>query len=279
MQNKTINNTYWLGGLASIRLTEKNVNEQAGIYACEHSHSWAGSQSPSREWTRPLTHCGTPWCAYDLLFFMLKSVFTLTHNSIHELHSSTIYNRTSTFLAFRAHACGISNLQGVSSRVFFTISPNILDVVINPLLHGLTAKTKILQTLLQDVLFADDYALIAHAEQDLQRMLGRFSKASKLFGLTISLGKTEVLHQPAPYSHPTITIDDKPLANIEHFKYLGSTIYCDDSSGREIDNRISKASQALGSLHNQVLSEYNICLSMKLKAYNAMVLPSLLYVC
>ena len=61
-------------------------------------------------------------------------------------------------------------------------------------LRRLKAKTKSLQTLLQEILFADDCALVAHAEQDLQRMLDRFSEASKLFGLTISLGKTEVLH-------------------------------------------------------------------------------------
>ena len=34
-------------------------------------------------------------------------------------------------------------------------------------LRRLTAKTKSLQTLLQEVLFADDGALMAHAEQDL----------------------------------------------------------------------------------------------------------------
>ena len=66
----------------------------------------------------------------------------------------------------------------------------------------LTAKTKSRQTLLQEVLFSDDCAQMGHAEQDLQRMLDRLFEASKLFGLTISLGKTEVLNQPAPYSHP-----------------------------------------------------------------------------
>ena len=59
-------------------------------------------------------------------------------------------------------------------------------------LRRLTAKTKSLQTLLQSVLFADDCALVAHAEQDLQQMLDCFSEASQLFGPTISLGKTEV---------------------------------------------------------------------------------------
>ena len=41
--------------------------------------------------------------------------------------------------------------------------------------------------------------------------------------------------------------------------------------------RISKASQALGSLRNRVLSAQNICLSTKLKVFNAVVLPSFHY--
>ena len=79
--------------------------------------------------------------------------------------------------------------------------------------------------------------------------------------------------------HPTIIIDDKPPANVEHFKYLGSIIYWDGSLDREIDTRINKASQVLGCLRNRVLSEHNIRLSTKLKVYNAVVLPSLLYGC
>ena len=63
----------------------------------------------------------------------------------------------------------------------------------------LTAKTKNLQTLLQEVLFADNCALMAYTEQDLQQMLDHLSEASKLFGLTINLRKMEVLHQPALY--------------------------------------------------------------------------------
>ena len=148
-------------------------------------------------------------------------------------------------------------------------------------LRRLTAKPRSKQTLFQEVLFADDCAQVAHAEQDLQRILNRFSEASRLFGLTISLGKTQVLHQPAPHSllSSTITIDDKPLVNVEHFQYLESTISCNGSLDREIDARISKASQALVSLRNRVLSEHSIRLSTKLKVYNAVVLPSLLYVC
>ena len=44
-------------------------------------------------------------------------------------------------------------------------------------IRPLTAKTKSLQTLLQEVFFADDCTLMAHAEQDLQQKLDRFSEA------------------------------------------------------------------------------------------------------
>ena len=113
-------------------------------------------------------------------------------------------------------------------------------------------------------------------------MMDRFSDASELFDLTVSLGKTKVLHQPAPNTNPpapTIIIDDTTFTNVEPFKYLGSTISCDGSLDKELGTRTSKASQALGRLRNRVLNQHNIMLSTKLKVYNAVVLPSLLYGC
>lgn len=67
----------------------------------------------------------------------------------------------------------------------------------------LSAKTKCSEDLLQEAPFANDCALVAHDRADLQRTLYSFSEASKLFGLTKSIGKTKVLHQPAPHTnHP-----------------------------------------------------------------------------
>lgn len=47
----------------------------------------------------------------------------------------------------------------------------------------------------------------------------------------------------------------------------------------EIEPQISKASRTLGRLHNRVLNQHNICLSTKLKVYNAIFFPSLFYGC
>lgn len=56
-------------------------------------------------------------------------------------------------------------------------------------LRRLKANRKTLQTLIQEDLFADNCALMAHKDRDLQLMHDRFSEASKLLGLTSALAK------------------------------------------------------------------------------------------
>ena len=60
------------------------------------------------------------------------------------------------------------------------------------------ARTKTIEELVTELLFADDYALLAYMEEALQHIVNRFSHSAKNFGLTISLKKTEVLYQPPP---------------------------------------------------------------------------------
>ena len=98
---------------------------------------------------------------------------------------------------------------------------------INPIwmLTNAFKRSKVHETLVRDFLFADDCALAAHTEEDLQCLADCFSTATKAFGLTISIRKTEVLYQPAPNtSRPVaaIKIDGTALNNVEDFTYLGS---------------------------------------------------------
>ena len=175
------------------------------------------------------------------------------------------------FTAMLSHAC--SKLEkGIYLK--YRLDGSLFD------LRRLQAKTKVSTELIQEALFADDCSLNAHSEADLQIMIDHFAEASQLFGLTISIGKTEVLHQPAPHTNPlpqNITIDGNNLKNTTNFKYLGSIISADGSIDQEIDQRISKASQALGRLKTKLLNHHNVKLQTKCKVYRAVVLSSLLY--
>ncbi|XP_076055151.1 uncharacterized protein LOC143033544 [Oratosquilla oratoria] len=65
-------------------------------------------------------------------------------------------------------------------------------------LRRLQAITKVKKTVVRDFLFADDCALNAIDEQEMQQHMDMFSSACDNFSLTISTKKTELMYQPAP---------------------------------------------------------------------------------
>ena len=147
-------------------------------------------------------------------------------------------------------------------------------------LRRLLAHTKTTEQLITELLFADDCALLAHTEAALQNLVDHFSEASKAFGLTISLKKTEVLFQPAPsqnYTPPHITVDGTTLNPVEHFTYLGSVMSNDATIDKDLDNRLSKASSSFGRLSKRVWKNHSLKLSTKIKVYRAVVIPTLMY--
>ena len=84
------------------------------------------------------------------------------------------------------------------------------------------AQTKVREVLIRGMMFADDAAVVAHTQEELQSLMDCFSQACKDFGLTISLKKTNVPGQDTE-TPPVITIDDYELDAVCQFTYLGST--------------------------------------------------------
>ena len=132
----------------------------------------------------------------------------------------------------------------------------------------LQAVTKVKETVIRDLLFADDCALNANQEQEMQQEMNSFSSACDNFGLTISTKKTEVLYQPAPghpYREPNITVKGQKLQAVESFTYLGSTLSRAATIDAEINNRIAKASSAFGRLKKTVWERRGITMDTKIK--------------
>ena len=149
-------------------------------------------------------------------------------------------------------------------------------------LRRLKSYTKVTWAIVRDFLFADDCALAAHSDVDIQELADCFATAATSFGLTVSIKKTEVLRQLAPNTPrppPNITMDGNVLKNVDTFKYLGSCINSAANLDDEVLCRISRASQAFGRLHTRVWHERGISIKTKLSVYRAVVLPSLLYGC
>ena len=79
------------------------------------------------------------------------------------------------------------------------------------------------------------------------------------------------------YSPPYITIDGTNLNGLEHFTDLGSVISNDARVSKDLDNRLSKASNSFGRLSKRVWPSHWLRLSTKIQAYTAAVVPTLMY--
>ncbi|XP_069789966.1 uncharacterized protein [Narcine bancroftii] len=111
-------------------------------------------------------------------------------------------------------------------------------------------------------------------------MTSCFMETAKMFGLEVSLKKTEVLHQPAPhhdYQPPHISIGLTKLKTVNQFTHLGCTISSDARIDNEIDNRLAKANNAFGRLHKRVWKNNQLKKHTKISVYRAVVIPTLLF--
>ncbi|XP_072169551.1 uncharacterized protein [Diadema setosum] len=149
-------------------------------------------------------------------------------------------------------------------------------------LRRLQTKSKVQEDIARDFLFADDCALYASTQSDMQGSIDQFANACDDFGLVISIKKTGVMHQPAPatpYSEPTITVNGEKLKVVDKFCLPASTLSRNISIDEEVSYRIARACSAFGRLRDRLWERRGISLQTKLKVYRAVVLPSLLCAC
>ena len=140
-------------------------------------------------------------------------------------------------------------------------------------LAHLRAKTKTMEILLKDLLFADNAALVAHSETTLQCLINNLSKACDLFSLTISVSKTVVLCQGGNTTN--ITLHGNHLTPVPKFCYLGSMVTASLSLDEEINACVGSAASTFSKLSERAWD--NTKLTLQIQIYRACVISSLLY--
>ncbi|XP_060759866.1 uncharacterized protein LOC132870238 [Neoarius graeffei] len=142
------------------------------------------------------------------------------------------------------------------------------------------AKSKVLTSSIMELQYADDNALVALSEADLQSIMDAFARAYQLLGLDINIRKTQILYQPAPDTPskaPAIHVDNNTLENVDRFMYLGSLLSTRADIDAEIHHRIGCASAAFARLRDRVFDNREILTKTELLVYQAVILPTLLY--
>ena len=136
------------------------------------------------------------------------------------------------------------------------------------LVWGLTKK-------MEDCDFADDIALLAHTQRDIQDKTDKVDKTARSVGLKIHPNKTKIM-KAKNRSNRKIEIRGQELEEVEHFKYLGSYISADSDIEKEISSRIGQAASAFNKLQ-RIWKSTILSNSTKIKIYKSNVRSVLLY--
>ena len=167
----------------------------------------------------------------------------------------------------------------VGVRQGCTISPQLFNILLELVMTYATCDATvgihIQGQLVNNLHFADDIALLAESNKDLQALVTAVYTNSSDMGLNINIGKTEVQVLSKKDITMDIRINNTPLKQVDDFIYLGGKI---SSRGSCNDGkyRIWKALGALQNL-NDIWKSKDIFTSTKIQLYKTLILSLLMY--
>ena len=126
------------------------------------------------------------------------------------------------------------------------------------------------------LLFADDLALLASTQEDLQQALDRFAAECEVDGMKVNTSMTEVMAFSRQPMECTLHVSGAQLRQVEEFKYLGILFSSDGKQDKEISRRINAASTILRELWT-VTGNGRISMQAKLAIFKALYRSCLTY--
>ena len=161
-----------------------------------------------------------------------------------------------------------------SAKEYINIHSRSDDYLLN--MNRLRAVTKHREVIIQDLMFADDAARMAHSEQKLRRLMDRLSDACSKFGLTIIVKKTVVLGQDV-LRPSVIHLNNTPLEGVEKICHSRSAVSLDASLDEEINIRSGQAASTFGRLSKRAWNNRKLTTNTKIPIYRACILSFILY--
>ena len=137
------------------------------------------------------------------------------------------------------------------------------------------------EELLRLLQFADDIGIVAESENELRQLVEQLSVLATEIGLRINTKKTVVMvtsYKNTAKFNDTIRVDDTALEVVDEFVYLGGIIGSEKGVGREISERIAKATRAFHA-YKWFWRRQEIDVNTRIRVFNAIIMGVLLYGC
>ena len=133
---------------------------------------------------------------------------------------------------------------------------------------------------INQLLFADDTALVADSEEKLCRLVSEFGRVCERRSLRVNIGKSKVkVMRCSRYGNRErihVILNCEPLEEMDCFKYRGSQVAADGGCERDVVQRMNEGYRALGVLKS-VLSNRGFVIKAKKCLYEGVIVPTALY--
>ncbi|XP_050519479.1 uncharacterized protein LOC126893388 [Diabrotica virgifera virgifera] len=125
--------------------------------------------------------------------------------------------------------------------------------------------------------YADDAAIIAKSEDDLQRQLFEFFQVSRQLNMNISTNKTKCITKAKDPLRCKLVVENNPIEQVMPFRYLGIDISSTHDPVKDLRSQINKASALSGCLREIVWSKPYMRTDSKSRIYKTCIRPIMTY--
>ena len=131
---------------------------------------------------------------------------------------------------------------------------------------------------INQLLFADDTALVVDSEEKLCRLVSEFDRVCERRKLRLNADMSKVMRS-SMYGNKDrmyVILNGEPLEEVDCFKYMGSQVAADGGCERDMVHRINEEYRAWGALKS-VLSNRGWGIKAKKYLYEGVIVPTALY--
>ena len=162
-----------------------------------------------------------------------------------------------------------------------TLSPLLFNIFIN----GIVEKVKqssigvlIGDTLVSELMFADDMVLSAENEPELSVLVAKVKEFCYEWRLEVNVEKTKVMVVSKDgVEKAKVRYGQSEMECVEKFSYLGTIFSSDGKWKREVERRVQVGRAALSSVSRNVVWNKNISVKVKKVVFDSMVKAKLMY--
>ena len=153
------------------------------------------------------------------------------------------------------------------------LSPTLFNIFLEFVMKELLSLSPSIQfddNMSVDLRYADDTTLLSTVFEKLKLSTKELERACRKWGVKINGAKCRVISP----DDDDIQIDNTPVEKVDTFVFLGSSL---PGTQEDVERRIAMASIAFGRLRQSVWSKRDLSYSLKMRLYNALIIPIATY--